>query len=184
MNFRKHLLLACLAAPLAIAGASLAQPAGGAPAHDMAMTRPDPAAMADKHAQHLRDALQLRPDQEGALRALIEATKPNEQMMEHMRRSEAEEASLTTPQKLDRMLAHMDEHRAMMVRHIEAVKRFWAQLSPGQQKAFDAMHEGHGHGMGGMDGPHELMMRRMGHPPMEPGMDGPGHDAPTGPPPG
>jgi hypothetical protein len=186
-------MLAGLALPLVIAGASLADPApppAPAPPHEMRMHM-DPAAMAEKHAQHLRDVLQLRPDQEGALKALVESMKPP--AAEPMGRGPDEDAGLTTPQRLDRMLAHMDEARAMMARHAEAVKRFYAQLSPGQQKAFDALHHGMGMGMHG-PGMHGMGMRHMGMSGMDeqrviimrhgPGPDGPDEDAPAGPPPG
>jgi protein CpxP len=169
MTLNRSFLLAGLALPLIIAGASLADPApppAPAPPHEMRMRTMDPAAMAEKHAQYLRDVLQLRPDQEGALKALVESMKPPSGMAEHMGKGPDEDAGLTTPQRLDRMLAHMDEARAMMARHAEAVKRFYAQLSPGQQKAFDALHQG---GMG--PGMH-MRMRMRG-----PGMHGmPGHE--------
>ena len=35
----------------------------------------------------------------------------------------------------------MDKHRAMFDRHAAALKRFYAQLTPTQQKAFDALHD-------------------------------------------
>ena len=38
--------------------------------------RPDPEAMAARRAEHLRAALQLRPDQEPALKAFLDASKP------------------------------------------------------------------------------------------------------------
>ena len=53
---------------------------------------------------------------------------------------------------------------AAMVDHIAAVKRFYGQLTPSQQKAFDAMHEGHGGGMGHRMGAHGMMGHMPGHP--------------------
>jgi hypothetical protein len=71
-----------------------------------------------------------------------------------MEKKRAEEAALTTPQKLDRMVKHMAEesakHQAELQAHVDSVKRFYAALTPSQQKAFDALHQG---GMGG--GMHE-----------------------------
>jgi hypothetical protein len=141
-------LAAALAVPLALAGASLAQPtpAPGADDGRHMMRRMDPAQMAAQHAQHLRDVLQLRPDQEGALQAFVGSMKPPED--DRDRRGDDEDRSLTTPQRLDRMLARMDEMRTRMVQHADAVKRFYAQLTPAQQKAFDALPMG-GHGMMG-----------------------------------
>jgi hypothetical protein len=127
--------------------------------------RHDPAQMAERHAQHLRDALQLRPDQEPALRALIAALQPPPGERERMRKPGEDGAGLTTPQRLDRMQARMAEHQQRFQAHAAALKRFYAQLSPTQQKAFDAMpmmgmgHGGMGRGMHGgpgerMHGPH------------------------------
>ncbi len=136
---------------------------GGGHSGGMAHERPDPAAMAKRHADHLRAALQLTPAQEPALAALIASMKPPADPMDGMDGEHDAMATLTTPQRMDKMLAKMDEHRAAMVEHAAAVKRFYAQLSPGQQKAFDVMHQGHdgpmGGRMGGMRGP---MGREMG----------------------
>jgi hypothetical protein len=119
----------------------------------MRMMRPDPAQMAERHAQHLRDALQLRPDQEPALQAFVGSMKPPAGEREHMRREEGG-PELTTPQRLERAQAKMVEHEAKFRARAEAIRRFYAQLSPAQQKAFDALHEGLGHSMGGRHGFH------------------------------
>lgn len=144
---------------LSTAGASLAQPAPppgpgpDGPRHEW--KRPDPAKMAEEHAQKLRAVLQLRPDQEPALRALIDSMRPDPAKMERRRAERGEDRNLTTPQKLDRMQAHMAERQAEFAKRADAIKRFYAQLSPSQQKAFDALHEGHGgmHGHEGRGGP-------------------------------
>jgi hypothetical protein len=111
--------------------------------------------MAERHAQRLRDALQLRPDQEPALQALIASMRPKGDMA-RMREEHEADRNLPTPQRLDRMQAHMAEHEARFREHAEAIKRFYAQLTPTQQKAFDALpmmghgfggHHGEGHGM-------------------------------------
>ncbi|RAK59294.1 hypothetical protein DJ021_05490 [Phenylobacterium hankyongense] len=143
----------------ASAGASLAQPPA-APAADARGhaegrhgQRPDPAQMAERRAQRLRDALQLRPDQEPALRALVAASArpPGEHERRGGERGEAR--ALTTPERLDRMQARLAEHDARFRQRAEATKRFYAQLSPTQQRAFDTLHEGRGeHGGHGMRG--------------------------------
>ncbi len=112
--------------------------------HDWRGQHGDPAARAQRHAEHLRAALQLTPAQEPALNAYIAAAKPPEGMREHHRGDRQQMAALTTPERLDRMKARMDEHRAMFERRAAATKRFYAQLSPSQQKAFDTLHAGHG----------------------------------------
>jgi hypothetical protein len=145
-------LVAGLALPLGLATASLAQDAS--PAHPGASAargerQRDPAERRAHMAQHLRDALQLQSGQEAALTAYLDAIKPPDGTQGRMDRDRDAAAQLTTPQRLDRMLAHMDEMRARMVQRADATKRFYAQLSPGQQKAFDAigpmmMHRGDG----------------------------------------
>lgn len=157
-GFSMKISTLALSAALALsAGASFAQPPPqpgppGAPAEGRHWQRPDPAQMAERHAQHLRDALQLRPDQEPALQALINASRPPAGEHRHTGREGA--AALTTPQRLDRMEAKMAEHESLFRARAEAIKRFYAQLTPAQQKAFDAMHGGFGHGMGGRHGEH------------------------------
>lgn len=160
----RSLMLAGLALPFAFATASLAQdqaaaPPAGAPADgqhhhhgwgDPAQRAQMMAKHLERQAAHLRDALQLRADQEPALHAFLDSMKPPAGEMERMKKDHEEAAQLTTPQRLDREVAHFDERRAHMVAHVEAVKRFYAQLSPSQQKAFDAMGPMHGdHGFGG-----------------------------------
>ncbi len=113
------------------------------------MRHADPAERAAKRAEHLRAALQLRPDQEGALKAFIDSHQPPAGMREMRRERRGEMAAMTTPQRLDAKKARMAEHQARFEQRAAATKRFYAQLSPAQQKAFDALHAGRGgHGGG------------------------------------
>ena len=109
------------------------------------------------HAQHLRDVLQLRPDQDGALKAYLEASapkawdkdrdhKPGERPGE--RPGQGPREALTTPERLDREAAHLARATEAFKAHAAATKAFYAALSPSQQKAFDAMGP-----MGGGRGP-------------------------------
>lgn len=97
-----------------------------------------------ERADHLRDMLQLRPDQERALKAFIDATagKPAFEPADF----EGEE-DLTTPQRLERMRKEMAEHQAAFERRAQAVGRFYGQLSPTQKKVFDKMPHMDGMGM-------------------------------------
>ncbi len=135
---------------LSAAGASIAQPtppAGPGPnPASHGWQRPDPAQMAEHHAEHLRALLQLRSDQEPALKAFIAAMQPSPEQIERREAERDDAGELTTPQRLDRMQAKMAEHQNEFARRAEAIKRFYAQLSPAQQKAFDAMPMGH-HGL-------------------------------------
>jgi len=138
---------------LSAAGASLAQPAPGPRPGPEASgwRRPDPAQMAERHAERLRAILQLRPDQEPALHAFVGAMQPSPEQMQRREAERGEGAELTTPQRLDRMQARMADRQAEFARRADAVRRFYAQLSPSQQKAFDALPMGHG-GLGGHGG--------------------------------
>jgi hypothetical protein len=142
---------------LTAASASFAQPmqAPTARAGDaQAWRRPDPAQRAERHAERLRAILQLRPDQEPALRAFIAAVQPTPeelQRREAARAQRGEASNLTTPQRLERRQARLAERQAAFARRSDAVKRFYAQLTPTQQKAFDALPMPHG-GMRGRGG--------------------------------
>ena len=174
MNLKQTLALGGAVLALGFGGMAVAQqPSMGPPAgdHEAMQHHRDPAAMAARHADRLRVALQLRPDQEPALKALVAAMVPPEGMgmrMGKMGEGHEKMASMTTPERLDHMKAMMAQHEARFEQHSAAVKKFYAQLTPSQQKAFDAMslkmggrmgpgggHEGggrQGHGPGGRPG--------------------------------
>ena len=114
--------------------------------------RPDPEAMAARRAEHLRAALQLRPDQEPALKAFLDASKP---AARPARGDRAAMAQMSTPQRLDAQRARMTERLARFDQRAAATKKFYAQLSPTQQKAFDTLApRGPGKGMDGRHGGH------------------------------
>jgi len=170
-------LIAGAALSIVAATAAIAQaPAPGAPAPRTGMMmhhqQHDPAKMAEK----LRTSLQLTPAQEPALQAFIAAMQPTGEMRDHMQGARGDWKNLTTPQRLDQMQAMMAQHQQMFARHADAIRRFYAALTPAQQKAFDAMHDG----MGMMGGKHGMRGGHMwghkdkdGHPGMGPGMMAP-----------
>ena len=113
---------------------------GGGPGHH----RFDPEA----HAQHLRDVLQLRADQDGALKAYLAATSPRDWDKDRPDHKQADgpPKPLTTPERLDRETQFLAQAKA----RIDATRSFYVALSPSQRKAFDAigpMGGGHGDGM-------------------------------------
>lgn len=137
----------------------------------------DPAARAD----HLRTLLQLRPDQEPALKAFLDATKPPER--DGAQRPDGQPPKpLTTPERLDLQAKRMAEHQAVFQKHAAATRAFYGQLTPGQQKVFDTLRPGGGRHMkfmrrGGPGGP--MMGGPDGGPPPPGGMawmDGEGVD--------
>ncbi len=145
-----RLALAGAAVTVLAAGAALAQvPAPPAPPESpmppprgpmMWRHAPDPA----KRAQHLRDVLQLRADQDGALKAYVDATTPK--MMEHAAHrpegpkdgAKPEHADRKPPTTLER-LDRMSKMAEAMEKRIAATRAFYNALSPSQQKAFDAL---------------------------------------------
>ena len=148
----KALLL--LAATFALlAPAAFAQPhpsAGWAERH---------AGRGDLRAQEmmtdLHTILRIRPDEEGAFQAFAANMAPRGR--ERMQEAQGER-NMTTPQLIDQMDAHKAAHDAEERQRGQAVKRFYAALSPEQQQVFDALHRltvdhnggwrGHGHGHG------------------------------------
>jgi protein CpxP len=158
---RRLLLTAALTSSIALtAGAALAQDSAAPPQGPPPQARESPADRAAEYATHLRDTLHLRADQQPALDAYLDALRPHRGMHEHQRREGGEDAGLTTPERLDRMLARLDERRERMVAVVDATKRFYDQLAPDQRQAFDAMgpmtgfgrHGGHGMGPRDHDG--------------------------------
>jgi hypothetical protein len=89
-------------------------------------------------SDHLSDILQLRPDQEPALKAFLEATRSDGRHRDHMVKFERD-SDRTTLQRLDDMQARLAEQQAETNRKIAAIKTFYGQLDASQKKAFDAM---------------------------------------------
>jgi len=105
----------------------------GGPPPMMRHHRLDPEA----HAQHLRDVLQLRADQEGALKAYLAAAGPRAWDQELPKREtvDAPRKPPTTTERLDREAEFLDRAKA----RLDATRAFYAALSPSQKKAFDAL---------------------------------------------
>ena len=100
-------------------------------------------------AQYMSQVLGLRGDQQAALSTFLAEVAAPPGLAERMRAQDAQMATMTTPQRLDAMLARMDESRTLMVSRIAATKRFYAQLSPSQQRAFDSLGAQNAQGRGG-----------------------------------
>jgi Spy/CpxP family protein refolding chaperone len=107
--------------------------------------RPSP----EMRDQMLRQRLALRPDQETAFKAFLDATRPPGGPGDRAGRQAVRQ--MTTPERLDQQLEQMR-------RRVDATKRFYAVLSPDQRQTFDSMPmamgmEGRGGGRGGRRGP-------------------------------
>jgi len=188
----RRLLLALAPAALAMASFAHAQPpgpgpngpGGGGPVVRMIHGGPGGPEMKAMHEammkQHLEDlkvVLRLRPDQEAALQAFMAAHHPDGPPMMHDMHGAP--GDMAKPQTTPERLAEMAKHEAAMAAEHEkmraALAKFYAALSPDQQKVFDALqrlqgpHMGGGHGMMGGPGMRRIEIRRMG----------PGGGAPT-----
>lgn len=145
-SFTKRALIAALIAGGGIVAAS-----------SFAMTRGGPEDRAGCEARHgqadpakwearraarqseLKEKLKLRPDQEAAWNAYVDATAPGAARPGADRKAMRESfEKLKTPQRLDRMLAMSEARRTRMLERSRAIKAFYAQLTPAQQSVFDA----------------------------------------------
>jgi hypothetical protein len=96
--------------------------------------------MAERHAHHmaeLKTALQITSEQESAWNTFAAAMQPPA-TPPNLAASRAEFQKLTTPERIDLMQKRQAEREAAMKQRADAVKAFYAQLTPEQQKTFDA----------------------------------------------
>lgn len=95
--------------------------------------------MRAEHLSELKEKLKLKPEQEAAWNAFADSAqsgmRPAKADREAMR---GEFEKLSTPQRLDKMLAMSDLRRTKMLERAEAIKTFYAQMTPEQQAVFDA----------------------------------------------
>lgn len=102
-----------------------------------------------KHLSDLKEKLQLTPEQTAAWDTFAGASGKGMAPGMDKQAMRGEFDKLTTPQRLDKMMALSEARRAKMVERAAVVKAFYAQLSAEQQKVFDAeakagFHRGHG----------------------------------------
>ncbi|WP_229507245.1 Spy/CpxP family protein refolding chaperone [Pseudoduganella rivuli] len=116
------------------------------------------AEMVAKHQAALHDKLKLTAAQEPAWKTFVAAVTPTlpTTPVDH-----AAAASMTTPERLDQHLAMAKQHLAKMETRVAATKVFYAQLTPEQQKTFDAEAARMHHHMAGRMG-HRMMMHHGG----------------------
>jgi len=125
-----RLLLAALLAASSVV--ALAQAPSTQPAPDPMRQR-----MAERHEQRMADLkakLNITPQQEAAWNTFDAAMQPP---AAPQRMSREELNSMTTPQRVDLMQQRAAARQERMTQRGEAVKTFYAQLTPEQQKIFD-----------------------------------------------
>ncbi|HEX4183295.1 MAG TPA: Spy/CpxP family protein refolding chaperone [Caulobacteraceae bacterium] len=139
---------------LATAVCTAALASGALTSGAMAQDRPPPAGqnrLGQHWAEHrqerqaarmkaLHDVLNIRADQEPAFQAFTVAMTLPHDGKDHVRPQPGQApAPLTTPERLDREVARANERDQRLQTRVQAVKAFYAVLSPEQRKAFDAL---------------------------------------------
>lgn len=172
LQITRRLAATALAAALAaVAAPSMAQPGpGAAPAAEQAQ-RPDRGERprhrqltpeqreqyVARRAEAFKQKLQLTPEQEPAWNSLLQSLKP-EAGARQARLDLQGLDQLTTPERIDRLRALRAQHAAEADRRGDAIKAFYATLTPAQQKTFDAegarLYGPHGHHWGGHEHGH------------------------------
>lgn len=169
MSGRASLMTIAAVVALAAPFAAFAQPAPPGPALAAEMRGQREAIEAQRH-EDLRTILRLRPDQQAAFSAFVQAVKPppgaegmdapKPRPMEH----------LTTPQRLNEMAQREARFAGERQHRTEALQAFYAALSPEQRQVFDALMRFQGPppalgGPPGPDGPHRPPLGPWGGPP-------------------
>jgi hypothetical protein len=148
---KRALMVGLIAGGGILAASSFAMPDGAPAGKDGCEARHGQAFQAKREAHRaerlsgLKEKLKLAPEQEAAWTAFASASQPA-MHPEDRQAKRAEFAKLNTPQRLDRMQAMAEVRRARMAERTQAIKAFYAQLTPEQQGVFDAeaMPDRHG----------------------------------------
>ncbi|MFY7907096.1 MAG: Spy/CpxP family protein refolding chaperone [Burkholderiaceae bacterium] len=90
-----------------------------------------------KRQADLKSKLQLTADQEAAWVAFSAAMAPPD-LSTLPRMNPGEMQSLTTPQRMEKMQAMKAQRDGQMAKRHDAIRVFYAALTPEQQKTFDA----------------------------------------------
>jgi protein CpxP len=118
--------------------------------------------MAERQAQ-LKAELKLAPEQEAAWSAFVARTAHEPRMAGKDRAQREDMAKLTTPERIDKMMARHAERSAQMTQRMEATKSFYAALTPEQQKTFDSQSLGGFQRTGMKGGEHRMGKHGHGH---------------------
>ncbi|MEY4978086.1 MAG: hypothetical protein RLZZ352_356 [Pseudomonadota bacterium] len=150
-RFSTHWIAAAVAAAaLSLSASAMAQGKNAHEGPDHKAHMEERAARHAKHQAQLKAALKLTPAQETAWKDFVTGTAhPTPKPEDH-----AAWSKLSTPERLEKMQAHKAERDALMNQHIQATQRFYATLTPEQQKVFDAQTLRHGPMRGMKDDEH------------------------------
>ena len=157
-RYAKHLLIATAAAGV-LGTTAVAWAHGGGRGMDDGPRAERMHKKMEQHQAQLKEALKLTPAQDTAWKEFTASMQPPQTPAQRLDRAEWEK--LTTPQRMDKMQALRAEREAHMKQRVEAVKKFYATLTPEQQKTFDEQHRrmgrhdgAKGHHKGGQHGHH------------------------------
>lgn len=113
----------------------------------------DPVARAHKHLSELNAKLKLTTDQQPAWQTFSDQVNDQAKNMAAMQdkmKNKAQAMPKTAPERMSTMADMMKERAQDMAKMADAVKTFYAILTPEQQAAFDKMHMKHMGHMGHM----------------------------------
>lgn len=88
----------------------------------------------EKRQAELHDKLKLTANQEAAWKTFTTSMAPAER---GQRPDRAEMEKLTAPERMEKMLERSKQRQDAMATRLTAVKKFYAQLTPEQQKVFN-----------------------------------------------
>jgi protein CpxP len=143
LNFKKYCIGGLLAMSIGASALSAYADAPSAPAHRGAPTpemQAKFAAKMQKRQDALHAKLKLTAAQEPAWQTFIDQTKPPQRKMGDKRPDRAAWAKMTTPERMEKFLAGMQTREQFMTARLDAVKTFYAVLTPAQKKTFDQAH--------------------------------------------
>lgn len=89
----------------------------------------------EKRQAELRDKLKLTQNQEAAWKTFTASMAPAADRAKRPDRAEMEK--LTAPERMEKMLERSKQRQDAMAARLQAVKKFYAQLTPEQQKVFN-----------------------------------------------
>jgi len=106
----------------------------------------DPVATANKHLSELKAKLKLTKDQEPAWQTFsdqVNAQAKNMASMHDKMKGDMQNMPMTMPDRMAMMADMMKERAQNMTAMADAVKTFYATLTPEQKNTFDKMHMSH-----------------------------------------
>lgn len=96
--------------------------------------------IAAQHHQQLREALELTVEQASGWERLLAFDVSTQEP--GVGQAKAWSTSLTVPERAEKILELVSRHQLWMTDYVAALKDFYAMLSPGQKRTFEAFHAG------------------------------------------